>query len=226
MPSSTSRSTMPTNNLVRALLTDLYQITMSYAHWKMGKHEEDAVFELFFRKNPFRGEYTIFCGLDECLQHMQSFAFTQDDVDYLKSTPTLAHCEAAFFDEYLLNLTTATLRVYAIPEGTIVFPREPLLILEGPLGLGQLLETTLLNLVNYPSLVATNASRMVLRAGPAPCIEFGLRRAQGPDGACSASKYAYVGGFVGTSNVQAGKTFGIPIVGTHARTCTCRVCRV
>ncbi len=129
MPSAaTSRSTMPTNNLVRAL---------SNVHWKMGKHEEDAVFELFFCKNQFRGEYTIFCGLDECLQHMHSFAFTQDDVDYVKSTPSLAHCEAAFFDEYLLNITTATLRVYALPESTIVFPREPLLILEGPLGLSR-----------------------------------------------------------------------------------------
>jgi nicotinate phosphoribosyltransferase len=209
---------MPTNNLVRALLTDMYQITMSYAHWKMGKHNDDAVFELFFRKNPFKGEYTIFCGLDECLKHIQSFAFTQDDIDYLKSIPSLAHCEDDFFDDYLLNLTTTALKVYAIPEGTVVFPREPLLILEGPLGIGQLLETTLLNLINYPSLIATNASRMVLRAGSVPCFEFGLRRAQGPDGACSASKYSYVGGFMGTSNVEAGKIFGIPIAGTHART--------
>jgi len=206
----------PSSNFVRALLTDLYQITMTYAHWKIGKHDESAAFELFFRKNPFKGQYTVFCGLDECLKHSQSFGFTQDDVDYLKSTPALQHCDEGFF-EYLLNLDTSQLKVYALSEGTLAFPKIPLLILEGPLGLCQLLETTLLNLVNFPSLIATNASRMVLRAHPASCVEFGLRRAQGPDGACSASKYSYVGGFGATSNVQAGKDFGIPIVGTHAR---------
>jgi nicotinate phosphoribosyltransferase len=189
---------------------------MTYAHWKIGKHTEPAVFELFFRKNPFKGQYTVFAGLDECMKHFQTFKFTQDDIDYLKSTPSLENCEDGYFD-YLLNLDTTQLKVYALQEGTLAFPKLPLLVLEGPLGLGQLLETTLLNLTNYPSLVATNASRMVLRASPAPCIEFGLRRAQGPDGACSASKYSYVGGFVATSNVRAGKDFGIPIVGTHAR---------
>ena len=215
----TTNNDGPTNNLVRALLTDLYQLTMTYAHWRIGKIDEPAVFELFFRKNPFKGQYTIFCGLDECLKHLRSFRFTKDDIDYLKTTPALSHCEDAFFD-YLLTLDASvlsSLKVYSVPEGTVVFPKCPLIIIEGPLGIGHLLETTLLNLVNYPSLIATNASRMVLRAAK-PCLEFGLRRAQGPDGACSASKYSYVGGFVATSNVQAGKTFGIPISGTHART--------
>jgi len=87
----------PSNNLVRALLTDLYQITMTYAHWKLGKHEEPAVFELFFRKNPFKGQYTIFCGLDEALKHLDSFSFSQQDIDYLKSTPSLSNCEEGFF---------------------------------------------------------------------------------------------------------------------------------
>ncbi|KAG7362556.1 nicotinate phosphoribosyltransferase [Nitzschia inconspicua] len=205
----------PSNNLVRAMLTDLYQLTMTYAHWKIGKHNDSAVIELFFRKNPFKGQYTIFCGLDECVKHLQSFQFTTEDVEYLKSTPSMAHCDEGYF-EYLLSLDTSQLKVFALSEGTVAFPKIPLIVLEGPLGLCQLLETTLLNLVNFPSLLATNASRMVLRAHPAPCIEFGLRRAQGPDGAFSASKYAYVGGFVGTSNVQAGKDLGIPIVGTHA----------
>ena len=209
----------PTNPLVRALLTDLYQLTMTYAHWRTGKANDPAVFELFFRKNPFQGGYTVFCGLDECLLLLQSFSFTEDDLLYLKSTEALSHCEEGFFD-YLSNIETAmaSTKVYAVQEGTVVFPRCPLITIEGPLGVGHLLETTLLNLVNYPSLIATNASRMVLRANNIPCIEFGLRRAQGPDGACTASKYAYVGGFVGTSNVQAGKAFGIPIAGTHART--------
>ncbi len=209
----------PTNPLVRALLTDLYQLTMTYAHWRTGKANDHAVFELFFRKNPFKGGYTVFCGLDECLKLLQTFSFTKDDILYLKSTPALSHCEDGFF-EYLATIETAmaSTKVYAVEEGTVVFPRTPLITVEGPLGVGQLLETTLLNLVNYPSLIATNASRMVLRANGIPCIEFGLRRAQGPDGACSASKYSFVGGFVGTSNVQAGKSFGIPIAGTHART--------
>lgn len=205
----------PTSNLVGALLVDLYQLTMTYAHWKTGKHEEKGVFELFFRKNPFGGEFTVFCGLDECLKHIESFSFSEEDITYLRSTPALAHCEDGFF-EYLRHLDTSSLTVRAMSEGSIAFPRVPLLVVEAPLGLGQLLETTLLNLVNYPSLLATNAARMVLRARPAPCIEFGLRRAQGPDGACSASKYAYLGGFVATSNVQAGKLFGIPVAGTHA----------
>lgn len=209
---------VPSNALVTALLTDTYQITMTYAYWKTGKHEEDSVFELFFRKNPFKGEFTIFCGLDECLKHLHSFEFSDSDLKYLKETPQLAECEPEFFD-YLKSLNTSSqLVVRALKEGTVAFPKIPLLILEGPLGLTQLLETTLLNLVNYPSLLATNAARMVLRASPkgAPCIEFGLRRAQGPDGGCSASKYSYVGGFVATSNVQAGKIFGVPIAGTHA----------
>eukprot|EP00532_Pseudo-nitzschia_australis_P008925 CAMPEP_0168179506 /NCGR_PEP_ID=MMETSP0139_2-20121125/9896_1 /TAXON_ID=44445 /ORGANISM="Pseudo-nitzschia australis, Strain 10249 10 AB" /LENGTH=601 /DNA_ID=CAMNT_0008099373 /DNA_START=76 /DNA_END=1881 /DNA_ORIENTATION=+ len=206
------------NNLVRALLTDLYQITMAYAHWRIGKADEPAVFELFFRKNPFEGEYTVFCGVDECLKLLRSFRFTASDIEYLRSTPALSHAEDGFF-EYLTNIhetSMRSLKVYSVREGTVVFPRCPLLIVEGPLGVGHLLETTLLNLVNYPSLVATNASRMVLRAAGKPCIEFGLRRAQGPDGACSASKYSYAGGFVATSNVLAGKMFGVPISGTHA----------
>lgn len=214
---STSMSDGPTNPLVRALLTDLYQLTMTYAHWKTGKVNDFAVFELFFRKNPFKGGYTVFCGLDECLKLLRTFRFTEDDISYLKSTNALSHCEDGFF-EYLASMdkAIASTKVYAVDEGTVVFPRCPLITIEGPLGVGQLLETTLLNLVNYPSLIATNASRMVLRAKGIPCIEFGLRRAQGPDGACTASKYSFVGGFVGTSNVQAGKSFGIPISGTHA----------
>lgn len=205
----------PSNPLVTALLTDLYQLTMTYAHWKIGKEKEPAVFELFFRKNPFRGEYTVFAGLDECLKHFQTFSFSAEDIEYLKSTPSLSHCEDGFF-EYLEKLDTSEVKVHALREGTIIFPRIPMITIEAPLGVGQLLETTLLNLVNYPSLICTNAARMVLAAKPAPCIEFGLRRAQGPDGACSASKYSYLGGFVATSNVQAGKKFNIPIAGTHA----------
>ena len=222
----------PTNALVTPLLTDLYQITMTYAHWKNSRHDDAAIFELFFRKNPFRGEYTIFCGLDEVLKHIDNFKFTDDDINYLKQTPSLRECDTEFWD-YLLNLDCSSVTMEAMKEGTIAFPRIPLLVVKGPLGIAQLLETTLLTLVNYPSLITTNAARMVVAARDrilptAPndlpkqclqvpkCVEFGLRRAQGPDGGFSASKYSSVAGFVATSNVQAGKLLGLNIAGTHA----------
>lgn len=215
-------SEIPTNSLVTPLLTDLYQITMAYAYWKNGRHNDEAVFELFFRENPFKGEYTVFCGLDECLKFMNTFKFGASDLAYLKSMPALAECDPRFFDDYLATLDCGSMRLYAMAEGTLAFPRVPLLTVVGPLGLGQLLETTLLNVVNFPSLVATNASRIVgaVRDGPAcrpaRTIELGLRRAQGPDGGFTASKYAMLGGCDGTSNVQAGKLLGVPVTGTNA----------
>ena len=209
-------STTPTNPLVSALLTDLYQITMCYAYYKAGKLEEPCVFELFFRQNPFDGAFTVVAGMDEVVKHLETFSFTPDDIEYLKSVPSLQHAEEGFW-AYLVGLSSSeALTVRALPEGSLAFPRVPIVIVEAPLGLGQLLETTLLNLINYPSLITTNAARMVMRAAPMACIEFGLRRAQGPDGAMSASKYSYLGGFVATSNMQAGKVFGIPVAGTHA----------
>ena len=261
----------PTNNLVTPLLTDLYQITMAYAYWKTNQHERIAHFELFFRKNPFGGSYTLFAGLDEVLRFLSNFRFSAEDIDYLRRTPQLGHCEAAFFDEYLSNLDCSEVVVHSMKEGSMAFPRVPLLTVTAPLGIGNLVETTLLTLVNYPSLVATNACRMVVAArgqfweenagarppqastppsysysyssgwgggrqqhdrrksvqlaegGPADfarrkprCVEFGLRRAQGPDGGFSASKYSHVGGFHATSNVLAGKLLDLPIAGTHA----------
>lgn len=256
----------PTCNLVTPLLTDLYQITMAYAYWKTNQHQRPAHFELFFRKNPFGGSYTLFAGLDEVLKFLSNFRFSDDDIEYLRNTPQLNHCEAAFFDEYLANLDCTEVVVHAMKEGSMAFPRVPLLTVTAPLGIGNLIETTLLTLVNFPSLVATNACRMVVAArgqfweetaganppravlpprtdstgasaktprtrksiqltegGPADftrrkpkCVEFGLRRAQGPDGGFSASKYSHIGGFHATSNVLAGKILNIPIAGTHA----------
>lgn len=202
------------NSLVSPLLTDMYQISMSYAHWKNGRVDDPAVFDLFFRKPPFGGEFCLFCGLEEVLAFVSNFRFSAADIAYLRSImPT---CDAAFFD-WLGALDCSQVRLYSHKEGSLVFPRQPLLRVEGPLGVAQLLETTLLTLVNYPSLVATNAARMKLAAGPkAELLEFGLRRAQGPDGGVSASKYSYIGGFDGTSNVLAGKLFGISVKGTHA----------
>ena len=205
----------PTNHLVCSMLTDVYQITMVYALWKAGRVNDSAVFDAFFRQNPFKGEFTVFAGLEEALKFISSWGFTPEQIAYLRAT-VIPHAEAEFW-EYLGSLDTTGVRVFAAAEGTIVFPREPLLRVEGPLAVCQLLETTLLNLLNFASLVATNAARFRLAAGPKKTlIEFGLRRAQGPDGAHSASRYAYMGGFDGTSNVAAAMAYGIAPMGTHA----------
>lgn len=202
------------NGVVQPLLTDLYQITMAYAYWKSNKCSDHAVFDLFFRKNPFHGEFTVFAGLEEVLKFLEKFRYSESDIEYLKRIlPTV---EPAFFD-FLSDLTPKDVKVYAIPEGTVVFPRVPLLRVEGPLPIVQLLETSLLTLINYASLVATNAARYRIAAGAdLKLLEYGLRRAQGPDGGLSASKYVYIGGFDGTSNVLAGKMYDIPVKGTHA----------
>nr|CAD7573190.1 unnamed protein product [Timema californicum] len=188
---------------------------MAYAYWKSGKVNDKATFDLFIRKNPFQGEFTIFAGLEECLKFVQNFHYSHSDINYLKETLP-GTIEPEFF-EFLGQLTTHDVVIYAIEEGSVVFPRVPLLRVEGPLISVQLLETTFLTLVNYASLMATNAARYRIAAGKnLSLLEFGLRRAQGPDGGLSASKYAYIGGFDGTSNVLAGKLFNIPVKGTHA----------
>ncbi|KAL9922901.1 nicotinate phosphoribosyltransferase isoform X7 [Glossina fuscipes] len=209
------RGRMNQNGVVQPLLTDLYQITMAYAYWKSGKTDDHSVFDLFFRSNPFHGEFTIFAGLDECLRFLESFHYSESDIEYLRRTLPEG-TENEFFD-YLGDLTAKDVTLHAIDEGTVAFPRVPIIKVEGPLIIAQLLETTLLTLVNYASLMATNAARYRMVAGKhVNLLEFGLRRAQGPDGGLSASKYSYTGGFDGTSNVLAGKLFNIPVKGTHA----------
>uniref|UniRef100_A0A7C8YU34 Nicotinate phosphoribosyltransferase n=2 Tax=Opuntia streptacantha TaxID=393608 RepID=A0A7C8YU34_OPUST len=217
-PAMTDRRSVipaPTNPMVNPLLTDLYQYTMAYAYWKAGKHNERAVFDLFFRRSPFSGEYTVFAGLEECIRFIANFKFTAEDIDFLRSALP-GRCEEGFLD-YLRLVDCSEVEVYAIPEGSVVFPKVPLIRVEGPVAVAQLLETTLVNLVNYASLVATNAARHRRVAGNSKTLlEFGLRRAQGPDGGMSASRYCYMGGFDATSNVAAGSLFGIPVKGTHS----------
>jgi len=207
-------TSQPTNPLVGPLLTDFYQISMAYSYWRHKRHEVEGVFELYFRQNPFGGEFTVFAGLDECIRYLESFKVTDTDIEYLRTL--LPRAEPGFFD-WLRALDASDVTVHAVREGTVVFPKCPLLRVHGPIGLAQLLETSLLNLVNFASLVTTNAARMRLAAGPdCRLLEFGLRRAQGPDGGVSASRYAFVGGFDGTSNVLAGKIFrDLPVSGTH-----------
>lgn len=203
------------NGVIQPLLTDLYEITMAYAYWKTGKHNNTSSFDLLFRKNPFQGEFTIFAGLEECLKFLKNFHYSEQDMEYIRKV--LPPCTEEEFFEYLRKLDTSDIVVHAVDEGVVVFPKVPLMRVEGPLLIAQLLETTILNLINYASLVATNAARFRLAAGPDKMLlEFGLRRAQGPDGGLSASRYCYLGGFDGTSNVLAGKLFGIPVKGTHA----------
>ena len=260
----------PSNCLVGPMLTDLYELTMAYGYWKKGKDKDKAVFDLFFRKNPFGGEFTIFAGLEEVVRSLHTFTFTDADVAYLrdgiirqkeelqhdfevglkhgfvrktsdgfeelrynhwgveswepKEYPEddlrvpgpMRHCEPAFFD-WLKSIDCSELKIYAMPEGTIVFPRTPIIRVEGPLAIAQMQETAFLNLTSFPSLMATNAARFRLAAGQGKgLIEFGLRRAQGPDGAVSASRYSYIGGFNATSNARAGQLFGLPTKGTMA----------
>jgi nicotinate phosphoribosyltransferase len=205
----------PINPLVDSTLTDLYELTMAYGYWKAGKHDQEAVFDLFFRRNPFGGEFTVFAGLEEVINFVSSFGFSDDQISYLRKGP-LKGCEEEFF-EWLRAVDCSKIKIYSLREGTLAFPAVPLIRVEGPLAIAQLLETTFLNLINYPSLETTQAARFRLLAGfDKKLIEFGLRRAQGPDGGLSASRYSYIGGFDGTSNVKAGELFGIPVKGTHA----------
>jgi nicotinate phosphoribosyltransferase len=199
------------------LLTDLYQLTMAYGYWKKQMLEYEAIFHLSFRQQPFNGGYAITCGLSDAIDYLQHFEFRSDDLAYLaelKGPDGLPLFEPKFLD-YLQTLHFAC-DIDAIPEGNVVFPHEPLLRVSGSLLQGQLFETALLNIFNFQTLIATKSARICLAARGSPVMEFGLRRAHGPDGALTASRAAYIGGCVGTSNVLAGKVFGIPVRGTHA----------
>lgn len=193
-----------------ALHTDLYQINMAEAYWRDNIHTKRAVFELYFRELPFGNGYAIFAGLEKIINYLQSFQFSESDLDYLK--------ELDYQQDYLDFLRTVhfTGTVRAMKEGEVVFFNEPILYIDAPLVEAQLIETALLNIVNYQTLIATKASRIKHVVGDQLVSEFGTRRAHEFDAALWGTRAAYIGGFTSTSNVRAGKTFGIPVTGTHA----------
>ncbi|MEZ4361781.1 MAG: nicotinate phosphoribosyltransferase [Kofleriaceae bacterium] len=200
-----------------ALLTDLYQLTMAAGYWASGQAEREAVFHLTFRRPPFGGGYAIAAGLQPALEHLARLRFTADDLGYLATLRDAddAPLFSSGFLDYLARLRFEC-SVDAVPEGTVVFPHEPLLRVRGPIAAAQIVETPLLNLINFQTLVATKAARVAAAAAGQPVLEFGLRRAQGVDGSLAAARAAYLGGCAATSNVLAGKRFGIPVRGTHA----------
>jgi nicotinate phosphoribosyltransferase len=200
-----------------ALLTDLYQLTMGYGYWKTGRATQEAVFHLAFRTLPYAGGYAVAAGLDLAIQYLQDLRFTHTDLAWLAEQRG-ADGEPLFDAGFLAHLAELrfTCDVDAVPEGTVVFPHQPLVRVRGPILSAQLVETALLAIVNYSTLIATKAARVVQAAAGDPVIEGGLRRAQGIDGGVTASRSAYVGGAAGTSNVLAARLYGIPARGTHA----------
>ncbi len=199
------------------LLTDLYQLTMAAGYWKTGRADWEAVFHLSFRENPFGGGFAIACGLAAAVDFLQAFSFDAEDRAYLAEQRG-ADGAALFDPRFLDHLAGRRFRcdLDAVEEGTVVFANEPLVRVRGPILECQLVETALLTMVNFETLIATKAARVVSAASGDPVIEFGLRRAQGIDGGLSASRAAFVGGCAGTSNTLAGRLFGIPVGGTHA----------
>jgi nicotinate phosphoribosyltransferase len=194
-----------------ALLTDLYELTMLAGYLEEGMSETPAVFDLFFRHNPYGGGYAVFAGLETALSYLEKLHFTDDELRYLKG---LGIFKPRYFD-FLRDFRFRG-KVTAPQEGTAVFANEPLLTVEGSLAEAQFVETALLNIINFQTLVATKAARINHAAAGGTVIEFGLRRAHGPDGGLSVARAAYVGGVRSTSNVLAGKTFAMTVKGTHA----------
>lgn len=200
-----------------SLLTDLYELTMGFGYWRNQIHDRRAVFHLFFRTCPFRGQYAISAGLAPALEWLCRFRVEPDDVAYLRSLEG-NDGRPLFAADFLEAIEGLRLEVDvdAMPEGTIVFAHEPLLRVSGPLWQCQWIESALLNLINFQTLIATKAARVCLAANWESVLEFGLRRAQGIDGSLSASRAAFIGGCAATSNVLAGKILDLPVRGTHA----------
>ena len=192
------------------LLTDLYELTMMQGYFKTGNNRT-VIFDAFHRKNPCDGAYAISCGLEQVIDYIKNLHFTEDDIAYLRS---LSIFDEDFL-EYLSNFHF-TGDIYAIPEGTVIFPREPIVKVIAPIMEAQLVETAILNIINHQSLIATKAARVCYAAKGDGIMEFGLRRAQGPDAGIYGARAAVIAGCVGTSNVLTGQMFGVPVKGTHA----------
>lgn len=192
------------------LLTDLYELTMMQGYYEKGQNE-NVIFDVFFRQNPCNNGYSVCAGLDQVIDYIKNLHFTYDDVDYLRGL-------GIFKEDFLHYLSGFHFSgdIYAIPEGTVVFPKEPLLKVVAPIMEAQLVATAILNIINHQSLIATKTSRIVFAANGDGIMEFGLRRAQGPDAGLYGARAAMIGGCVGTSNVLAGQMFDVPVMGTHA----------
>lgn len=195
---------------VSALTTDFYELTMMQGYFSQ-KHNPQVVFEMFYRTNPFEGGYVVFAGLNDLIDKLENLAFSEEDIEYLESLNTFTPEFLAYLGNYSFSGD-----IYAVSEGTVVFPGEPLVRVHTNLIEAQLIESLLLNTLNFQSLIATKASRISLASKRGMLMEFGLRRAQGGDGALSASRAAFIGGAQVTSNTLAGKKFGIPVAGTMA----------
>ena len=193
------------------LLTDLYELTMMQGYFRNKTANETVIFDLFYRSNPCGNGYSIMAGLEQAIKYIKELHFTRADIEYLRS---LNMFEESFLD-YLGDFKF-TGDIYAIPEGTIIFPREPLVKVIAPIMEAQLVETALLNIINHQSLIATKAARVCYAAKGDGVMEFGLRRAQGPDAGIYGARAAVIAGCVGTSNVLAGELFDVPVKGTHA----------
>lgn len=193
------------------LLTDLYQLTMTNGYFENNVHNDVVVFDMFFRKNACKGGYTIVCGIEQLVEYIENLKFSESDLDYLKTLNL-------FSDKFLdfLRDFKFTGDIYTVEEGTVMFPNEPIIRIKAPLYQAQLIETALLTIINFQSLIATKASRVCFAAKGDPVFEFGLRRAQGPDAGTYGARAAIIGGCTATANVLAGKMFNIPVVGTHA----------
>lgn len=200
-----------------SLNTDLYELTMAQGFWESGMAGAQACFNAFFRDNPFGGGYAVCCGTGQICDLVENFVFEDDDIEFLSAVeaPGGGPMFKPGFLEYLRN-HRLDLTIHAVPEGQVVFGREPMVRVEGPVIDCQLIETALLNLVNFQTLVATKTARVVRAAEGRPVSDFGLRRAQGPDGGLAVARASYVAGASSTSNVLAGKVYGIPVFGTHA----------
>ena len=192
------------------LLTDLYELTMMQGYYAKGQNEK-VIFDVFFRQKPSNNGYSVCAGLDQVIDYIKNLNFTYEDVDYLRGL-------GIFNEDFLHYLSGFHFSgdIYAIPEGTVIFPKEPILKVIAPIMEAQLVETAILNIINHQSLIATKTSRVVFAANGDGIMEFGLRRAQGPDAGLYGARAAMIGGCVGTSNVLAGKLFDVPVMGTHA----------